>query len=94
MPTPRDPALLARAVLGVRLIGLACLVWGLQSGLTALLQTWEQFNPTFLGYFLRQVLLEPGVLALSGALLILLARPLATQLTPRSGTHPNGPDAP
>lgn len=79
---PEAPApFLNPAILAVRLLGLTCLLLGLWQGIAHLIDGWREFDPTYLGYFLRSQLLRPGLAVFFGLALIFGSRPLARALT-------------
>lgn len=70
----------ARAILSIRLLALLFLAFAFWQGLVNLIETWRDFDPSYLGYFLENLLLRPVLAALVGALLWLFSRPLGKWL--------------
>lgn len=80
MPESSHPHLPA-AIFAVRLLGLIFLLLGLWQGTANLIDGWMEFDPSYLGYFLRSQLLRPVIALLLGMALIAGSRPLARRLT-------------
>lgn len=69
------------ATLALRLTGLLLFVLGLWQAVANLLEGWMEFDPTYLGYFLRSQLMRPALSVLFGLFLFLAARRLGNWLS-------------
>lgn len=68
------------ALFYVRLIAFAGLVFGLVHLLANLAQSYDGFNPSYVGYFIRQQVLRPAVAMLAWGLVLTFARPISRWL--------------
>lgn len=66
---PPLPTLFASTVARLRLLAVAIFLLGLWQAAGNLIDGWVEFDPTYLGYFLRMQLLRP-TLAMLGAVLL------------------------
>jgi O-antigen/teichoic acid export membrane protein len=64
----------------IKTIILLLLLWSSGALLVAILQTYDQFNPSYIGHYFRQYLARPAVGFLLALLLWLLQSPLAQWL--------------
>lgn len=62
-----------QSVVAVRIIGIAMIAFGLVQVIANLIDGWYEFDPTYLGYFLKSQLLRPGLLMGVGGLLFWLS---------------------
>lgn len=68
------------ALFHVRLIAFAGLVVCLILLLANLAQSYDSFNPSYIGYFLKQQVLRPAVGIVAWGLMLTLARPISRWL--------------
>ncbi len=69
-----------QALILVRLLSLAGLALSLYALLANLAQSYDSFNPSYIGFFLKQQVLRPAIGALISLLLGLFARRLARRI--------------
>jgi hypothetical protein len=69
-----------QALLLVRVLALAGVVFGAATLLANLVQSYDTFNPSYAGFFFKQQLARPVTVIALSLVLALLARPLARLL--------------
>lgn len=65
---------------GFRLMSTACIILGFLNILYQLLETWDRFDPNYLGAYLAGTLMRPSLLVLTGILLHLISARLARRM--------------
>ncbi len=77
--SPLCPSTLA--ALSVRFFGFVLVVLGFWQAVLSLLEGWMEFDPTYLGYFLRNQFLRPVVTMVFGLLLLRFGKLFGRWLT-------------